>query len=315
MTSKGENDLQVLPKMHPLTQSDKTALDDISDTIDASSAIESVPMRSTHSRKGDNGKILIVGGSYLYHGAPILSSLAALRCCTDLVYTAVPNINVGATRSASPDLIVIPMVDPKLTRGSATKLLGMIPVGLDSAAIGMGLTIHERGALLRLVKSLTDMGVKLSLDASALIPEVLPLLPETNTIVTPHAGEFERLFGMTPPPLSEIDRRVSTVRKYAGEHGLTILLKGETDVISDGTFTYLCRAGTPGMTVGGTGDVLSGLTASMLALCKKPVDAAAVAALINGSAGELVAKDLGNHMVASDLLKAIPVVMKRFEKT
>ena len=98
-----------------------------------------MPARNKSSRKGDNGKVLVVGGSYVYHGAPVLSSLAALRTGTDLVYTAVPKNNVQSTRSISPDLIVIPLADSKLTRGSVNKLLGQIPKDLDSATIGMGL--------------------------------------------------------------------------------------------------------------------------------------------------------------------------------
>ena len=70
-----------------------------------------IPPRKSTSRKGDNGVVLVVGGSYIYHGAPILSSIAALRCGTDLVYTAVPKINVTPTRAISPNLIVIPLVD------------------------------------------------------------------------------------------------------------------------------------------------------------------------------------------------------------
>ncbi|MDH5416292.1 MAG: NAD(P)H-hydrate dehydratase, partial [Nitrosopumilus sp.] len=75
-----------------------------------------IPARKSKSRKGENGVVLVIGGSYIYHGAPILSSIAALRCGTDLVYTSVPNINVTPTRSISPNLIVIPLVDQKLTR-------------------------------------------------------------------------------------------------------------------------------------------------------------------------------------------------------
>ena len=86
-----------------------------------------IPARKSKSRKGDNGIVLVVGGSYIYHGAPILSSIAALRCGTDLVYTCVPKINVAPTRAISPNLIVIPLVDQKLTRGAVNKLVGAIP--------------------------------------------------------------------------------------------------------------------------------------------------------------------------------------------
>ena len=100
-----------------------------------------IPPRENNSRKGDNGKVLVVGGSYIYHGAPVLSSLAALRSGSDLVYTCVPKINAFSTRSISPDLIVIPMADSKLTRGTVNKMLGQIPVDIDSVAIGMGLSL------------------------------------------------------------------------------------------------------------------------------------------------------------------------------
>ena len=89
-----------------------------SKTITSSMVRKYIRPRKSNSRKGDNGKVLVVGGSYMYHGAPILSSLAALRTGCDLVYTAVPKVNAQATRAASADLIVIPLADSKLTRGS-----------------------------------------------------------------------------------------------------------------------------------------------------------------------------------------------------
>ena len=112
-----------------------------------------IPSRENNSRKGDNGKVLIVGGSYIYHGAPALSSLAALRSGSDLVYTCVPKINAFSTRSLSPDLIVIPMADSKLTRGTVNKMLGQVPVDIDSTSIGMGLAIQDVEAIKLLVKS------------------------------------------------------------------------------------------------------------------------------------------------------------------
>ena len=167
-------------------------------TLSSSIIQNFIPSRKSNSRKGDNGIVLVIGGSYIYHGAPVLSSLAALRCGTDLVYTCVPKINVTPTRAISPNLIVIPLVDQKLTLGAVKKLVGALPRNLHSATIGMGLAIQEKNSLLHLVKSLLDRDVRLSLDASALIPEVLPILAHKNVVVTPHAGEFKRLFGDIP---------------------------------------------------------------------------------------------------------------------
>ena len=271
-----------------------------------------IPPRKSSSRKGDNGIVLVVGGSYIYHGAPILSSIAALRCGADLVYTCVPKINVTPTRAISPNLIVIPLVDQKLTRGAVNKLVGALPRNLDSATIGMGLAIQERNSLLVLVKSLLDRDVRLSLDASALVPEVLPLLKNKNVVVTPHAGEFKRLFGEVPP--NSKTQRIKLVEKNAKEFGITVLLKGATDVISNGKATYLYEKKIPAMTVGGTGDVLSGLVAGMLSKSRNALESAASAAFINGLAGKSVQKKLGLHMTSMDLLDEIPSVMKPFDK-
>jgi NAD(P)H-hydrate epimerase len=283
-----------------------------SQQLSASIVKKFIPARKSSSRKGDNGTVLVVGGSYIYHGAPILSSIAALRCGTDLVYTSVPKINVAATRAISPNLIVLPLVDQKLTKGAVRKLLGVIPRNLDSATIGMGLAVQEKNSLLLLVKSLLDRDVRLSLDASALIPEVLSLLTDKNVVVTPHAGEFKRLFGVSPPNSKK--ERIKLVENKSKEHGVTVLLKGATDVISDGKKTFLYTKKIPAMTVGGTGDVLSGLTAGMLAKNRNTLESAASATFINGLSGKAVQKKLGLHMTSMDLLDEIPNVMKPFDK-
>jgi len=271
-----------------------------------------IPARKSTSRKGDNGIVLVVGGSYIYHGAPVLSSLAALRCGTDLVYTCVPKINVTPTRAISPNLIVLPLVDQKLTLGAVKKLVGALPRNLHSATIGMGLAIQEKNSLLHLVKSLLDRDVRLSLDASALIPEILPLLAHKNVVVTPHSGEFKRLFGDVPSD-SNIER-IKLVEENALKHGITVLLKGSTDIVSDGKTTYLCEKNTPAMTVGGTGDVLSGLVAGLLSTNRNSLESAAAASYICGLAGKEVQEKLGFHMTSMDLINSLPSVMKPFDR-
>ena len=271
-----------------------------------------IPPRNLNSRKGDNGKVLVVGGSYMYHGAPILSSLAALRTGADLVYTAVPKVNAQASRAISPDLIVIPLADSKLTRGSVNKLLGQIPVGIDSAAIGMGLAVENIEALKLLIKSLIERDVRLSLDASALRKEILPIIKGKNVVVTPHSGEFERIFGEKIP--SNKKTRISTLEKLAKKNSITILLKGQDDIITDGVMTLINAKKTPAMTVGGTGDVLSGIVASMLSRNRNVLESTASAAFLNGQAGKIIQKQFGTHMIASDLIDVLPLVAKTFDK-
>jgi NAD(P)H-hydrate epimerase len=284
----------------------------MSNIITSSLVKKFVPVRKLSSRKGDNGKVLVLGGSYIYHGAPALASLAALKTGTDLVYTCVPKINVQSTRAVSPNLIVIPLVDSKLTRGAVNKLLGQIPNDLDSATIGMGLSIQDPEALKLLVKSLLDRDVRLSLDATALVNYILPLLSGKNVVVTPHAGEFKKMFGEVPPESK--NARITMVEKFAKENSVTILLKGQTDIISNGAKTYLNPTNTPGMTVGGTGDILSGIIAGMLARNRDALESAVVSAYFNGLAGKMTQKKLGPHMTATDLLDVLPAVMKSFDK-
>jgi len=268
--------------------------------------------RKSSSRKGDNGKVLVVGGSYMYHGAPVLSSIAALRSGSDLVYTCVPKINAFATRSLSPDLIVIPMADSKLTRGTVNKLLGQVPVDIDSATIGMGLAIQDIEALKLLVKSLLSRNVRVSLDASSLIREIIPLVEGQNVVVTPHEGEFKRLFGNSPG--NKKTERISSCEKFAMKHSITILLKGQDDIITDGRTSFVNSSSTPCMTVGGTGDVLSGLTAGFLSRNKNTLESTSAATFVNGVAGKLLQKQFGNHILASDILNVLPKVLRSFDK-
>lgn len=281
-------------------------------TLQSSTVKKFIPERKANSRKGDNGKVVVIGGSYIYHGAPILSSLAALRTGADLVYTCIPKINAQSTRAISPNLIVIPLVDSKLTRGAVNKLLGQIPNDIDSATIGMGLAIQDIHALKVLVKSLLDRDVRISLDASALVSYILPFISGKNVVVTPHSGEFKRLFGIIPP--DSLKERIKTVEKSAKENSVIVLLKGATDIISDGNKTFLNPKKTPAMTVGGTGDVLSGIVVGLLGRNRNAFESASAAAYINGLAGKMIQKKFGLHMVATDLIEVIPNVFKPFDK-
>ena len=280
-------------------------------TINLPLAKKLVPPRKATAKKGDNGTVLVVGGSHYYHGAPVFTSMAALRSGTDLVYTAVPRSIKTEVRSFSPALIVIPLPDDKLTVGSANRLVAMMPKKADSAAIGMGMSIAKPEALTALVRNLKEKGTKLLLDASALVSDVLPEIKDTNTIVTPHAGEYKRLFGENAGRTEK--ERVTNVQKMAKRHGITVLLKGPTDVVSDGRRVGVNRTHNCAMTVGGTGDVLSGVAAGLS--CKmEPFEAALLAVYFNGLAGNLSFNRVGLHMTSTDLLEDLPHAMKRFDE-
>ncbi len=273
---------------------------------------ELIKPRSRNSRKGDNGIVLIVGGSRIYHGAPLLSSLAALRSGTDLVFTATPRSNVIPARSYSPDLIVLPLPDDKLTSGSVNRLMAMLPKKSHSAAVGMGMSISKPEALLSLIKQLLNANTRIVLDASALIPEVLTQITGTGTIVTPHPGEYKRIFEKDAGP--NLEKQISNVLNTAKDYGITIILKGSMNIISDGIngHTTTVKRSTPAMTVGGMGDILSGLVAGFLSKYN-PFHACVLGVYLNGMAADISYNRVGLHMVATDVLEDLPQILKSFD--
>ena len=279
--------------------------------MDSKLARRLLPARKSDSKKGDNGIVLIAGGSRFYHGAPILATAAALRSGSDLVYTAVPRSIINPVRAFSPAIIALPLPDDKLTVGSANRLVAMMPKHADSAAVGMGMTIAGPESIIALIRKLRQSGTKLLLDASALIPDVLPEISGTGSIVTPHAGEYLRLFQSDPGKTEK--ERLANVSAVAKKHEVTVLLKGPVDVVSDGRKSGVNRIHNSAMTVGGTGDVLSGLTAGLMTRTT-PFHAALLGAYINGIAGNLAYKKTGLHLIATDILDNLSAAMKPFDK-
>lgn len=267
--------------------------------------------RSVNSRKGENGVVLVVGGSWLYHGAPLLTALAALRSGVDLVYVAVPEKVATPIRAYTPSLIVLPLPDMKLTSKGVSRIRAVLQ-DVTAAAIGPGLARGSEKGLIRLIDLLIEGGVPLTLDATALHPDILPKVRSRPCILTPHAGEFRRVFGRDAG--STLDERIKSVHEEAKNNGLVILLKGVVDVISDGSMVVLNKVGSPAMTVGGSGDVLCGLAAGLMARAASPFEAAIAAARVNGIAGERAAQLKGMHITPEDIINEIPNVLKPYDK-
>ena len=270
-----------------------------------------IPSRSSRSKKGDNGIVLVVGGSRIYHGAPLLASLAAMRSGADLAYVAVPKSISVSIRSYSPSIIVLPLPDDRLTVGSVNKLKAMLPKKVDAAAIGMGMSVAKNDALTSLIGELNGMNAKILLDASALVPDVLSAVSKREAVLTPHAGEFRRVFQQDAGK-SETER-LKNVKELAAKHRVTVLLKGWIDIISDGSKVAVNKTHNCAMTVGGTGDVLSGLVAGLLAKGMNPFDASLAGAYLNGSAGDRAYRRLGLHIMPTDVIDEIPAAMKNFD--
>ena len=179
----------------------------------------------------------------------------------------------------------------------------------------MGMTIDKPSALARLIMGLQSIGTKLLLDASALVPEILEVISGTNTIITPHPGEYKRIFEEDVGKSQ--NEQIANISRLSEKYGITIVLKGFTNFISSffnkDLRVSLVNRTTPAMTVGGCGDVLSGLISGFLTKLSS-FDASVLGIYFNGLAASEVYDQVGLHMVATDLLEKLPDVMKGFDK-
>lgn len=257
--------------------------------------LKSFPRRSKNSHKGIGGRLLIIGGSIDYYGSPILAGLAALHTGTDLVYLFVPECNFDVTRKPYPDFIVKKYAGEYLNLEAAKNIVSFANE-CDAVVLGPG--VSRQASVVRGIEFLVEKIKKpLVLDADA-IQKYKKL--KKNIVVTPHAGEFKRLTGKALG-LSLVAKKKS-VASAAQKLGCTILLKGPVDVIASPTGKVgLSTFGNPGMTVGGTGDVLAGVVGSLLAKKVFPFDAALMAADIVGAAGDRLYTRAGIGYKASDL--------------
>ncbi|MEA2053012.1 MAG: NAD(P)H-hydrate dehydratase [Euryarchaeota archaeon] len=271
-----------------------------------------VAKRKASSHKGDNGRVLIVGGGPFF-GAPTLAALAALHAGADWVTIAAPKSVSSIIASISPNLIVQPLSSEILVEEDVPVVSNLVKRH-DVLVIGMGLGAEE--ATKKAVGMIIEDAKNVVVDADGFFGLQLPL-KDKHVIVTPHAGEFSKFGGMEGrvevPSDANTEERIEFVKNVSKLNKVVTLMKGPTDIISDGVRVKLTRKGNAGMTVGGTGDVLAGITGAFFAIVSNPFKAATAAAFVNGTAGDLAFEDKGYGLLATDVVENIPRVMKDFE--
>ncbi len=265
--------------------------------------------RPEWSHKGDFGRLLVIGGSKTYTGAPALvayAALASLRAGADLVLVAAPERAANIIASFSPNLIAEPFEGENFAKKHLKKVMELVEK-FDAVAIGSGLgTAKETQEFVK--KFIEKVRKPCVVDADA-IKVLKGKRLGKNFVLTPHAYEFYHISGKKPG--QDVVSRVKAVENFAKRISSTILLKGAIDIISDGKRTALNRTGNPYMTVGGTGDVLTGVCGGLLARGIPPFKAACTSAYITGRAGDLAAKEKGEGLLATDVIEKIPeVIMK-----
>jgi hydroxyethylthiazole kinase-like uncharacterized protein yjeF len=276
--------------------------------LDDASFLALLPKRPANSDKRSAGAPLIVAGSAQFPGAAVLCSLGAARAGAGYVTVATPAAAATALRTHLVEQVVVD-IPPDEACESALELV--LDIGQRSGAIGIGpgLGLDERtGIIVRGVLAKTTLPAVI--DASALfhLSKHLDILKDKACVLTPHAGEFARLSGKgTIAPGTRVDR----LREFVERTGITTLLKGSDTLIYDGTTMHINPTGTSALATAGTGDVLTGIIATLLSQGLSPVDAACAGAYWHGLAGQAAQRTQRIGVIARDVISELGTALPR----
>ncbi|PJA01653.1 NAD(P)H-hydrate dehydratase, partial [bacterium (Candidatus Gribaldobacteria) CG_4_10_14_0_2_um_filter_41_16] len=272
--------------------------------------------RPSESHKYDFGLLLVVGGGDFYTGSPALAAMAAFRAGVDMTHILAPKRAADIIAGFSPNLAAYPFKGKIFGNDDLPTLLAFTEsaqsvAGEKTAVVlggGMGRSSETKKAILAYLQQ-TKIKAVIDADGIHAVSENLDAIRGRNFIFTPHSYEFLTLTGRDIRE-AKLEEKIIVVQEEAKKFGGIIILKGATDIISNGFETVIDQGGSPFMTVGGTGDTLAGIAGSLLAQGCDPFLAAQAASFINGKAGELAATKFGPAMLATDLIEEIANVIK-----
>ncbi len=253
--------------------------------------------RRSGSHKGENGRLLIIGGSEDYAGASALAGLAALRTGCDIVVIAAPEKAAWAINCMSPDLITKKIRGKEFKKRHVKEMLKLAE-DFDAVLIGNGIGRRSDDFVKEFVKKVKK---EMVIDADAI--KALSLKYIEDSIITPHRKEFDILLKN-----SKIDEK--ELQDNVGSN--VVLLKGKVDKIVKKGKIFYNKTGNSSMTVGGTGDVLAGLCAGFLSQGYTKEKSACYAAYLNGKVGDEISKNKGYSLIASDIIASD--IIKDFKK-
>lgn len=277
-----------------------------------------LPRRDKFSHKGTFGRVGIISGSLGMTGATYLSSMAALRTGSGLVYSIVPDSLKEVLSIKLTEAIIKPVEDRStghFTMDSFQQIIHIIE-GMDAIAIGPGMGVdEERVELVR--KILLEYKKPVILDADginliSLDPTIL-MDRQGDTIITPHPGELSRLLGVS---IGEIQKeRVEYSKLTSNKYNVITVLKGANTIVGNKRGNiYINSTGNPGMATAGSGDVLTGIITSLIGQGVAPYEAAMLGVYCHGLAGDLARIDKGEYgMIGRDILDNIPHSIKILE--
>lgn len=281
----------------------------LTEILSHNQVLDLLPDRTPETHKGACGKLLLLCGSRGYTGAAYLAAMGALRIGAGLVFLGVPEsiYAIEAVKLHEPVVFPLPDENGMLSETAIPEILQRLSK-VDAVLIGCGL--GQSAGTLAVVKAVLENAqcpVVVDADGINVIAGHMDILRgrEYPTILTPHAGEFTRLGGKMG------EDKMASAAALARDLGCIVLLKGHRTCITDGLAGYENPTGNPGMAVGGSGDVLSGIITALLGFGLPTLEAAACGAWLHGAAGDLCARELGQYgMLPTDMLTALPRLLK-----
>jgi NAD(P)H-hydrate epimerase len=248
--------------------------------------------RSPESHKGQNGKVGVIAGSKDYAGAPAISAKAALRTGADLTHILTSRAVKETVAGYSENFIVSDYSTHYFSKKALHKAKELAEWS-DTVVIGPGMSQIDPETVQVFLSYLEKPSV---IDADAIKPA--PKADLTDAVLTPHSGEAE-----------VIRDEFGSIEEFVNEKDAVVVLKGPNDRIYSSEGVEQIEVGTSGMTIGGTGDALTGVIASLISQGLEPKEAAKLGVWINGKAGERASEELGNGMIATDLIEQIPYLL------
>ncbi len=273
--------------------------------------VHGLPRKPPDAYKGVGGRILVVGGSERFTGAPAFVGTAAIAVGADLAFIAVPEAVRNIVASYNPELITIALPGTHFSPEHVDEIIRLAKeLRVHAVAVGPGLGREEETLEFahELILKLIEEGVSIVVDADALrsIKYGTDKL-RWRAVLTPHRGEFKALTGieLQGNPLIDAQKVVEASSKLEA----AILLKAPIDIIAFNGKYRLNRTGNPGMSVGGTGDVLTGIVAAALAKTNDPFTAASIGAYLNGLAGDYLSKIMQDLPTPTKLIEVLPTII------
>ncbi len=286
-------------------------------SIEECTQLPPLPPRPRDSNKGSFGRVLVIAGSRGMSGAAVLCASAALRGGAGLVRVASPVSIRAEVAVGNPCYMTVPVAEDEVGQLGRTALPELLALKDNSDVVALGPGLGRGAEVSDVVAALlaaVDRPMVLDADGlNAVSNAQIKLKQEFPRILTPHPGEFARLTGQDTKTVQANRRELA--QEYALANKVILVLKGADTLVTDGRRMYQNRTGNPGMSTGGSGDVLTGMIAALLGQKLEPFAAAQLGVYIHGMAGDRVAAEMGEAgMIASDLLAQLPRALREHVK-